>query len=131
MLIKKNLSTAIWIFTWNYWKQRIFRENKNNLQFTHVIMYVPDIAQYVQCTYTCLLVQYIQKCQLRIRNRHRRMEREAKANVIAFVWGGRFYSIPCRASCFTSVDLEEKDVFNRFFQISATSWISTVSKTKQ
>ena len=26
-------------------------------------------------------------------------------------------SIPCRVSCFASVDLKEKDEFNRFFQI--------------
>ena len=31
--------------------------------------------------------------------------------------GGRICSIPCQASSFASVDLEEEDEFNRFFQI--------------
>ena len=32
--------------------------------------------------------------------------------------GGIFYSIPCCASYYASVHLEEKDEFNRFFQIN-------------
>ena len=39
--------------------------------------------------------------------------------------GGRMCSIPFRASCFASVDLKEKDEFNRFFQIDQLN--STVS----
>ena len=31
--------------------------------------------------------------------------------------GDRMCSIPYRVSCFASVDLKEKDEFNRFFQI--------------
>ena len=45
----------------------------------------------------------------------RRIETEAKAKVVASVWGTEF--IPCRASCFASVDLEEKVEFILFFQI--------------
>ena len=33
------------------------------------------------------------------------MKTEAKAKVVASVWGGRICSIPCRASCFVSVNL--------------------------
>ena len=45
------------------------------------------------------------------------MEREAKTKVVASVLGGKIYSIPCHASCFTSVDLAETVEFNRFFQL--------------
>ena len=42
-------------------------------------------------------------------NHRRRMDREDKAKVVAFFClRGRIYSISCRASCFASVDLEEK-----------------------
>ena len=42
------------------------------------------------------------------KHNRRRMEREVKAKVVASVWGAEFISpIPCRASCFASVDLEE------------------------
>ena len=34
-------------------------------------------------------------------------ETEAKAKVVASVWGDRIYSVPCWASYFASVDLEE------------------------
>ena len=47
----------------------------------------------------------------------RRMEREAKAKVVASVWGADFVQFPCRASCFASVDLEETVEFILFFQI--------------
>ena len=47
-----------------------------------------------------------------------RMEREAIAKVVASVWGGRIYAIPCRASCLALVDLEEKVEFILFFQIN-------------
>ena len=32
-------------------------------------------------------------------------------------FGDKIYSIPCRARCFTSVDLAETVEFNRFFQL--------------
>ena len=35
------------------------------------------------------------------------METEAKAKVVAYVWGADFVLIPCRASYFASADLEE------------------------
>ena len=41
----------------------------------------------------------------------RRMETEAKAKVVASVWG-QIYSMPCCANCFASVNLKEKDEFN-------------------
>ena len=44
------------------------------------------------------------------------MEREAKAKVVARLFGGRIYSIPCRTGCFALVDLEEK-VDSSFFLI--------------
>ena len=49
------------------------------------------------------------------------METEAKAKVVASILGGRIYSIPCRASCFASGDLEEKVEFILFF---ISSWCS-------
>ena len=42
----------------------------------------------------------------------KRMETEAKAKVVASVWGDNIYSISCRSSYFASVDLKEKDEFN-------------------
>ena len=42
------------------------------------------------------------------------MEREGKAKVVASIWGTEFVQF---LACFASVDLEEKDEFNRFFQI--------------
>ena len=42
------------------------------------------------------------------------MKTEAKAKVVASVWGGRICSIPCRASCFVLVILKETVEFNRF-----------------
>ena len=39
------------------------------------------------------------------------MEREAKAKVVASVGGGRIYSISYHASCFASVDVQEKVYF--------------------
>ena len=42
--------------------------------------------------------------------RRRRMEREAKANVVASVWGAEFSQF-LASSCFASVDLEEKVEF--------------------
>ena len=39
------------------------------------------------------------------------METEAKAKVVASVWG-QIYSMPCCANCFASVNLKEKDEFN-------------------
>ena len=51
------------------------------------------------------------------RNYHRRrIETEGKAKVIASVWGDRIFSIPCRASCFVSVNLKQTVELNRFFQ---------------
>ena len=50
------------------------------------------------------------------------METEGKAKVVASVLGGK---VPCRASCFASVYLEESVKFNRFFQIDRLN--STVS----
>ena len=44
------------------------------------------------------------------------MEREDKAKVVASVLGGRICSIPCRASCFTAVYLEE------MVEISQSIW---------
>ena len=41
----------------------------------------------------------------------RRMEREAKAKVVAAVWGQNLLNSYCHASCFASVDLEEKVEF--------------------
>ena len=35
----------------------------------------------------------------------RRIKTEEKAKVVASVWGGRIYLIPCRASCFALDDL--------------------------
>ena len=60
----------------------------------------------IVCTYIFNRVKY-----------RRRMETEEKAKVVGAVWGDRIYSISCRASCFASVYLEEKDEFNLFFQI--------------
>ena len=48
------------------------------------------------------------------------METEAKAKVVASVWGGgcgKIYPIPCCASYFAYYDLEEKVEFILFFQI--------------
>ena len=62
----------------------------------------------------------------------RRMERKAKAKVVASVWGRIALAIPCRASCFASVDLEENVEFILFFQIdrgkiasAARNWINS------
>ena len=44
------------------------------------------------------------------------METEAKAKVLCL--GGKIYSISCRASCFASVDLKEKDEFNLFKELN-------------
>ena len=57
------------------------------------------------------LIKYI------YRGHRRRMEREAKAKVVAAACLGGRFSIPCRASCFASVHLEEKDEFNRYFHV--------------
>ena len=57
---------------------------------------------------------------------HRRgdgIRRQGKSRRVGL--GGRMCSIPFRASCFASVDLKEKDEFNRFFQIDQLN--STVS----
>ena len=57
---------------------------------------------------------------------HRRgdgIRRQGKSRRVGL--GGRKCSIPFRASCFASVDLKEKDEFNRFFQIDQLN--STVS----
>ena len=58
------------------------------------------------------------------------MKTEEKAKVVASVWGVRFYSIPCHASCFAlddlnyrmnhelhQDDLKEEDEFIIFFKI--------------
>ena len=49
---------------------------------------------------------------------------------------GKICSIPCRTSCFASVDLKEKDEFNLFFKIdrgkiasAARNWINSVPQT--
>ena len=45
-------------------------------------------------------------------------KKDKKAKVVASVWGANFFlSIPCRTSCFASVDLEKVDEFDLFFQI--------------
>ena len=56
----------------------------------------------------------------------RRMETEAKAKVVASVWGADFVLIPCRASYCASADLEEKYEFNRFFQTDRGKTASAV-----
>ena len=50
-------------------------------------------------------------------NHRRRMEREAKAKVVASVWGPDFCSIPCCTICFASVSFEETVEFILFFQV--------------
>ena len=44
------------------------------------------------------------------------MEKEPEAKVVASVWGVEFFQI-LRASCFSSVDLEDNFEFILFFQI--------------
>ena len=41
--------------------------------------------------------------------------------------GGKIFSIPCRASCFVSVDLKETVEFNRFFQIDRMNFTTLLS----
>ena len=43
------------------------------------------------------------------------METEPQPQKLSLLFGGRIYSIPCRASCFASVDLEGKVEFLPFF----------------
>ena len=62
-------------------------------------------------------------------NIRRRMKTEAKAKVVAAVWGTRIYSIPCcdscialsdlkkRINCTMQDDLRKKDEFILFFKI--------------
>ena len=46
------------------------------------------------------------------------METEAKAKSSRLFFWGKICCIPCRASCFTSVDLEEKVELNEFILFS-------------
>ena len=56
----------------------------------------------------------------------RRMETEEKGKGRRICLGGKIYSIPCRASCFASVDLEEKNEFNLFMQVLGLSKLARI-----
>ena len=56
----------------------------------------------------------------------RRSDTQAKAKVGTSVWGGKIYSIPCRASCFALVYLEENFELIIFFQIDREKTASAV-----
>ena len=67
----------------------------------------------IQCMYINLIFSHLEQNLVHMAHR-RRMEREAKAKVVEYVWGKICFT-SFRASCFASVYLEETVEFNRFF----------------
>ena len=59
----------------------------------------------------------------------RRIKTEEKALVVAFVWGGRLYSVPCRASYFSLRTIWKKRM-NSFFCFKS-SWCNSSIHPKQ